>query len=362
MFQPQVLGKLVSTHIDTFKSLHKVEIELQERFYKMDNAIQALILAVASGEPLLLIGPPGTAKSRLIRTFCGLLGLLELQNLSKRKPEYFEYLLTPFTEPGELFGYYDIAKIKEKLVRESSMMMQEAQVVYLDEVFNASSAILNTLLAFMNERYFHDRGQRIEVPLQCLFAATNHVPDAPELHAVFDRFLLRCHVSNIEPATPQNIGELLSSGWKDTYALPAAGSNGAATTAGAKGKGKPPAFPIQRDLLEGLKKLRTHIKELTRDGELIPQLGDPFYGVLSKKIEFARATQLSDVSNRRLVKMIHVMLIHRLYEVVALDNVSPGATIKMGDAQINLFDKFFLDRDNEFLRRKLRRDSRVPTP
>ncbi len=183
MFAPKVLNDLATRHAAAFKSLHEIEVALNQRFYQMSDAVGALVLAVASGEPLLLIGDPGTAKSRLIRVFCGMVGVLDLDNLSDRKEDYFEYLLTPFTEPGELFGYYDITKAQQGqgLHRDTRMMMQKARVVYLDEIFNASSAILNTLLAFMNERYFHDRGDRIKVALECLFAATNFISDAPEV-------------------------------------------------------------------------------------------------------------------------------------------------------------------------------------
>ena len=149
---------------------------------------------------MLLIGPPGTVKSRLIRAFCELIGLMDESDSNNR--DYFEYLLTPFTEPGELFGYYDISKAtKGTLERMDKGMIQHARVVYLDEVFNGSSAILNSILAFMNERIFHDRGERKPVALQCLFAATNRIPETPVLSAFFDRFLLRCKVENVRAMT-----------------------------------------------------------------------------------------------------------------------------------------------------------------
>lgn len=326
MFASNVINELAARHAPALKNLHAIEQALNQRFFQVEEAVSALVLAVASGEPLLLIGEPGTAKSRMIRVFCGMVGLLNLDNLGERKEEYFEYLLTPFTEPGELFGYYDISRAQQGggLHRDTRMMMQQARVVYLDEVFNASSAILNTLLAFINERYFHDRGDRVKVALECLFAATNVIPDTPELLAIYDRFLLRCHVHYAEPK-PESIGRLLNIGWSETYGNPQA------------------SFTVKRDLLQQLKQLRDDIRQRTARGELVPDQHSPFYTDLAVLINHAREYHLSEVSNRRLVKMIHVMLIHRLYQAVAQNEQGPRATIALGVEQLNLFGRFFLD-------------------
>jgi MoxR-like ATPase len=326
MFAPNVLNDLATRHAAAFKSLHEIEVALNQRFYQMSDAVSALVLAVASGEPLLLIGDPGTAKSRLIRVFCGMVGVLDLENLSDRREDYFEYLLTPFTEPGELFGYYDITKAQQGqgLHRDTRMMMQKARVVYLDEIFNASSAILNTLLAFMNERYFHDRGDRIKVALECLFAATNVISDAPELLAIYDRFLLRCKVRYAEPKA-ESIERLLSAGWVETYGRPHAN------------------FAVKRDLLQQLQKLRMDIHQYTARGELKPDQHSSFYADLAPRIVLARDYKLSEVSNRRLVKMIHVMLIHRLYRAVVDGEIGPKANLALGVQQLDLFRRFFLD-------------------
>ena len=188
--------EIVNAHYRTLQDLQRVHRDLDRRFAGLEDATLALILSAASGEPLLLIGPPGTAKSMLIKTFCELVGVDREGSASR----YFEYLLTPFTEPGELFGFYDPSKLTKEGTLErihADSMMQSAHVVFLDEVFKGSSAILNALLSFMNERAFYDRGRRHSVPLQCLFAATNELPDSDELQAIWDRFTLRCRVDNV---------------------------------------------------------------------------------------------------------------------------------------------------------------------
>ena len=150
MFDSTRVLDIVNTHYRTLQDLQRVHRELDRRFAGLEDATLAVILSAASGEPLLLIGPPGTAKSMLIKTFCDLVGV-DREGSSSR---YFEYLLTPFTEPGELFGFYDPSKLTKDGTLErihADSMMQSAHVVFLDEVFKGSSAILNALLSFMNE-------------------------------------------------------------------------------------------------------------------------------------------------------------------------------------------------------------------
>src|SRR4030095_5708372 len=120
---------------------------------------------------------------------------------------------------GELFGFYDPSKLTKEGTLErihADSMMQSAHVVFLDEVFKGSSAILNALLSFMNERAFYDRGRRHSVPLQCLFAATNELPDSDELQAIWDRFTLRCRVDNVV-AERGRIHDMLTKAWPLTY-------------------------------------------------------------------------------------------------------------------------------------------------
>src|SRR5258708_18348043 len=117
---------------------------LKSRFVGRDEVIDLIALAVVAGEHLFLYGPPGTAKSALIRQFA-----------SAVQGRYFEYLLTRFSEPNEIFGPIDLARLREGAVATvTTGMLPEAEFAFLDELFNANSAILNTLLTALNERIY----------------------------------------------------------------------------------------------------------------------------------------------------------------------------------------------------------------
>src|SRR3954470_8180037 len=183
---------------------------LKRRFVGRDEVIDLIALAVVAGEHLFLHGPPGTAKSALIRQFA--------QGVQGR---YFEYLLTRFSEPNEVFGPIDLVRLREGTVTTvTTGMLPEAEFVFLDELFNANSAILNNLLTVLNERVYRRGAETHRLPLLSLFSASNHLPEDEALRALFDRFLLRCHVRNLKPeAMPQ----LLRAGWAlETSPAPAA--------------------------------------------------------------------------------------------------------------------------------------------
>lgn len=333
MFDPKVLQSLLDQYRPALRKLARLEHILNQRFLGCEQAVHALALAVASGEPLLLVGPPGTGKSRLIRALCGLTGLLDESHLERDNDAYFEYLLTPFTEPGELFGFYDIPRaMRGELVRMEEGMMQKARVVYLDEVFNASSAILNTILTFMNERVFHDRGSRKSVNLECLFAATNILPEAPELKAIFDRFVLRCHIENV-PSQSDWVGNLIEKGWLETYSKHAKDTH------------------LDR-IFEDFAHFRSRIKSLTSEGVLVPNGNHPITKRLTQMIAHTRQYDLSEMSNRRLVKMMYVMLVDCLFQAA---KKSEPATVAFTETQLQLLPRFFLDRMDEETSLKLER-------
>src|SRR5207249_2066577 len=145
---------------------------------------------------------------------------------------YFEYLLTRFSEPNEVFGPIDIAKLREGTVATViSGMLPEAEFVFLDELFNANSAILNNLLTVLNERVYRRGAETHRLPLLSLFSASNHLPEDDALRALFDRFLLRCHVKNLKPdAMPR----LLQAGWALESAPAAVSGVSAADLAGLR--------------------------------------------------------------------------------------------------------------------------------
>src|ERR1700749_933770 len=161
---------------------------LKSAFVGRDEVVDLIALAAVAGEPLFLFGPPGTAKSLLVREFAGAV-----------RCRYFEYLLTRFSEPTELFGPVDIAKLREGVVATViTGMLPEAEFAFLDELFNANSAILNNLLTVLNERIYRRGIEVHRLPLLSLFSASNHLPEDDALTALFDRFLLRCHVENLK--------------------------------------------------------------------------------------------------------------------------------------------------------------------
>ena len=179
----------------------EVLASLKTAFVGKDEIIDLLGICLAGGENLFLLGPPGTAKSALV------------QQLALRiEGRVFDYLLTRFTEPNELFGPFDIRKLREgELVTNTEGMLPEASVVFLDELLNANSAILNSLLMVLNERVFRRGRETRKLPLLMVVGASNRLPEDDALAALFDRFLLRVRCDNV----PQDrLGEVLGAGWK----------------------------------------------------------------------------------------------------------------------------------------------------
>jgi MoxR-like ATPase len=168
--------------------LGQIARTLESKFLGKDEVIRLLLIATIAGEHAVLIGPPGTAKSALIRYFARLL-----------HARYFEYLLTRFTEPNEIFGPVDIAAFREgRYQRRIEGMLPDSEIVFLDEVFKSNSAILNALLTLLNERRYTSGGVVLRCPLLSCFGASNEVPSDETLTAIFDRFLLRIRSDNLD--------------------------------------------------------------------------------------------------------------------------------------------------------------------
>ena len=143
--------------------LRDVARALDARYLDKGELIRLLLVTLVAGEHMLIVGPPGTAKSALVRHLARLIDA-----------RYFEYLLTRFSEPNELFGPVDIQSFRSGAYRRVvTNMLPEAEIVFLDEAFKANSAILNSLLTLLNERRFNNGSTVTKVPLISLYAASN---------------------------------------------------------------------------------------------------------------------------------------------------------------------------------------------
>lgn len=171
-------------------------------FVGKDEIVDLLGIALLARENAFLFGPPGTAKSAIVRQL----------SLCVEDGKNFEYLLTRFTEPNELFGPFDIRKLKEgDLVTNTEGMMPEASLIFLDEIFNANSAILNSLLLALNEKLFR-RGKEVkQLPALMFVGASNMLPEDETLAALLDRFLIRVNCDYVDTDLLESV---LHAGWK----------------------------------------------------------------------------------------------------------------------------------------------------
>lgn len=171
------------------------------RLVGKDEIIEVLGVSLVAGENTFLYGPPGTAKSALVQELAARLG-----------GRAFDYLLTRFTEPSELFGPFDLRRLRDgELVTNTEGMLPEAEFVFLDELLNANSAVLNSLLLALNERIFRRGRERVRLPMLLTIGASNRLPEDDALAALFDRFLLRVHCDNVPT---ERLGEVLHAGWQ----------------------------------------------------------------------------------------------------------------------------------------------------
>ncbi len=179
------------------KHFNALRSELITHFPERQHVIDGSLCAVLAGEHVLFLGPPGTAKSALVRVLAQAFG-----------GTYFERLLTKFSTPEELFGPVSLKGLEQdRFTRVTKGMLPEVEFAFVDEVFKANSAILNALLSVVNERLFHNDGKPQQVPLVTMFGASNELPEGKELEALFDRFALRFEVGYL--LRPRHLKEVL---------------------------------------------------------------------------------------------------------------------------------------------------------
>lgn len=268
----------------------------REIFVGKDKVIDLLAICLAAREPLLLVGPPGTAKSDLIVALCQGLGLRSQedgQDNGLPSRDYFEYLLTQYTEPNEIFGPVDIKALQDhgEFRRKGEGMLQDVYIAFLDEVFKANSAILNALLTIMNERRYYEAGRYTPIKLITLFGATNRIPASSDLDALYDRFTLRVESLNV-PGDQQHV--LIEKAWHLEISK-----------------------SIGTQYLEpkaNLEDIRIVNGALHRQFDTQTVAGLPFLDVFLRKICAIRDDQICRINDRKMIKIVKLMMANALIE------------------------------------------------
>lgn len=180
------INSLAQAAID---KLARIQVDLKAFYVGASHAqvLQDMILAVAIGEHLLMLGDPGLGKSAMSRDLFG-----RIRSSVTQAVNFFEILMSKATDPSELAGPIDMEAYKKGTFRrQTAGMMPEAYCAFIDEIYKSNSVALNFLLASLNERKFHNGGKAIDIPLRFVIAASNEGPESDELSALHDRILFR---------------------------------------------------------------------------------------------------------------------------------------------------------------------------
>jgi MoxR-like ATPase len=178
-----------------FVKFQNFRSQLNNAHLERTVVIDGLLACIIAKQNSFLLGLPGTGKSDLVRSICS--GFLDAK--------YFSYLLSPTTDPSELFGPVAVSKLlKDEYTRDTEGYLPASHIVFLDELFRGSSAILNSLLPLLNERTFNNGKAKVDTPIKSIIAATNTWPDEESLQAFGDRFLFRPTVEKLQKPTSQS--------------------------------------------------------------------------------------------------------------------------------------------------------------
>lgn len=175
----------IENAVQAFNNLKK---ELNVALFEREEEVQILLASMVGRQHAVLLGPPGTAKSMLINLLAEAFG-----------GRQFSTLMTRFSEPSEVFGPVSLKALEaDRYERKPDGFLPTAEFAFLDEVFKANSAILNSLLGVMNERTWRNGNKQIQVPLEILVGASNEFPEDESLNALFDRFTYRKMVGGMK--------------------------------------------------------------------------------------------------------------------------------------------------------------------
>lgn len=182
-----------------FVKLQNFRGALNNAYLERDVVIDGLLATLLSKQNAFLLGVPGTGKSDLVRAICN----------GVKDARYFGYLLTPTSDPSEVFGPVAVTKLlKDEYERDVTGYLPDAHIAFTDELFRGSSAILNSLLTLLNERTFNNGKENIKTPIQSVIAATNSWPEEESLQAFADRFLFRPTVELLrKPVSKRRLDE-----------------------------------------------------------------------------------------------------------------------------------------------------------
>lgn len=314
--------------VDTRQLRSKLEAAIrvmQTGLVERDTEVRLLLLAAMCREHILLIGPPGTAKSEVGRRLSQLI-----------QGSYFERLLTRFSVPEELFGPLSMRALEEdKYVRQTRGYLPDAQVAFIDEIFKANSAILNTLLTLLNERLFDNGSTRTKVPLVTLVGASNELPESEELDALYDRFLIRKEVKQVTAGGLTQMLDYYAGNSYDEGDGRMGGSNG--SSRGAR-SGEMQFDASMRLSADDFESTRREAMRAVRVPQHVIQLLADLRTYLQEKIE-----PPVYVSDRRLVKAVALMQVAAYcdgrdvvseYDCLLLEHVlwaEPGHAAKISD-------------------------------
>ncbi|KKN03891.1 hypothetical protein LCGC14_1103220 [marine sediment metagenome] len=213
---------------------------MDTNFFERKHIIECCWLAVLSSQHLIMLGPPGTGKSYLINSMCEHI----------EDTNYFQWLLTRFSTPEELFGPVSLKGLEnDEYRRITANKLPEAHISFCDEIFKANAAILNSMLTLINERAFDNGSTRINVPLISMFGASNELPEVGELDALYDRFIFKFWLPYIQEG----------SNWCKLIAM---------------GATSPPSWPGTTISLEELQKAQFDVMTVTLPEAIINTMRD----------------------------------------------------------------------------------------